>query len=72
MDIMNFPAIMRKVVCPSMIAGCFLVNTLSGMAQKSDNSPRESLFGETHSLANSHFSWGLDVGASIDLTAHDI
>lgn len=33
---------------------------------------RESIFGGYKSLHNSHFTWGADVGASVDLTAHDM
>lgn len=33
---------------------------------------RESIFGGTRALDTSHFTWGIDAGASIDLTANDM
>lgn len=37
------------------------------------NATRESLFPEkSRSLAKSHFTWGAEAGASIDLTGHDM
>lgn len=33
---------------------------------------RESIFGGNRPLDNSHFTWGADLGASLDLTAHDM
>lgn len=33
---------------------------------------RESIFGGNRPLDNSHFTWGADLGASVDLTAHDM
>ena len=33
---------------------------------------RESIFGGNRPLDNSHFTWGADFGASVDLTAHDM
>lgn len=31
-----------------------------------------SIFGSGTSLDNSHFTWGVDIGSSIDLTGHDL
>ncbi|MDE7413550.1 MAG: hypothetical protein K2N05_07180 [Muribaculaceae bacterium] len=36
------------------------------------NEKRESIFGTGRPLDNSHFTWGADFGASVDLTAHDM
>ncbi|MDE5791853.1 MAG: hypothetical protein K2H96_11585 [Muribaculaceae bacterium] len=33
---------------------------------------RESIFGGNRPLDTSHFTWGADLGASVDLTAHDM
>lgn len=35
-------------------------------------SDRESIFGGNRPLDTSHFTWGADLGASVDLTAHDM
>ena len=40
--------------------------------QQKQNTERESIFGGNRPLDTSHFTWGADLGASIDLTANDM
>ncbi|MDE6682103.1 MAG: hypothetical protein K2J87_01600 [Muribaculaceae bacterium] len=46
------------------------VTTAEGSSSKEN--VRESIFGESRPLDQSHFTWGADLGASVDLTAHDM
>ncbi len=45
---------------------------LSPNISSAEETARESIFGGDRPLDNSHFTWGADVGASVDLTAHDM
>lgn len=47
-------------------------NKSEQIADTSGVQKRESIFGDSPSLENSHFTWGADAGASIDLTGHDM
>ena len=45
-------------------------DTLS--SKENNKEERESIFGGNRPLDQSHFTWGADFGASLDLTAHDM
>ncbi|MDE6027255.1 MAG: hypothetical protein K2G23_04240, partial [Muribaculaceae bacterium] len=76
-------AIRIKTKRLALLAGAFLFS-ISGLAAEtawevSDaanaqamTEERESIFGGNKPLDNSHFTWGADLGASVDLTAHDM
>ena len=59
------------------LAAAFFIFILPATATAAEtetkkNEARESIFGDSRSLETSHFTWGADVGASLDLTAHDM
>lgn len=68
-------AIRLKVFMLAVIAGAFIFPPVNA-AEKTDttriSSARESIFGEKANLEKSHFTWGVDLGASIDLTGNDM
>lgn len=69
-------AMKDKAIGFVLFAGIFLFS-LSAFAANEEkgeeiNVERESIFGGNRSLAESHFTWGADLGASVDLTAHDM
>lgn len=50
-----------------------VVSSVAYEACNDSHSGPESLFpGKTQSLAFSHFTWGAEVGSSLDLTSHDL
>ncbi|MDE6536682.1 MAG: hypothetical protein K2M13_01390 [Muribaculaceae bacterium] len=49
-----------------------LILAMGFLSFKLSAEQRESIFGSDRPLDKTHFTWGADVGASIDLTAHDL
>lgn len=65
-----------RTIWIALLAGISLFFSSSATAdEKKEEEPvieRESIFGGNRPLDKSHFTWGADIGASVDLTAHDM
>jgi len=65
--------IQSKTIKPNLNRNAVSANLTDSVFIANAESKRESFFpGKTKSLAFSHFTWGAEVGASIDLTSHDL
>lgn len=62
----------KTIKIPASSSGAATVTPSDTSAEEKPTPKRESIFGDSPSLENSHFTWGADVGASIDLTGHDL
>lgn len=72
----KMPAIIDQTLGFVLLVGIFLFS-FPAFASNEDKEresgvERESIFGGNRSLEKSHFTWGADIGASVDLTAHDM
>ena len=70
----NVSAIRLKVFAFALIVGTFLFSSEAKAEDTGENreTGRESIFGGNRPLHTSHFTWGADLGASLDLTANDM
>lgn len=70
----NVSAIRLKVFAFALIVGTFLFSSEAKAEDTGENreTGRESIFGGNRPLDTSHFTWGADLGASLDLTANDM
>ena len=70
----NVSAIRLKVFAFALIVGTFLLSSEAKAEKTEENreAGRESIFGGNRPLHTSHFTWGADLGASLDLTANDM
>ena len=70
----NVSAIRLKVFAFALLVGTFLFSSEAKAEDTGENreTGRESIFGGNRPLDTSHFTWGADLGASLDLTANDM